>query len=253
VLVGEATRRLQQAAAGDAGRRRAGIIEWIRASYFGGIYDRLAGLFEQYSIDPSDLALRATQAVSAQIAGQAAGIARDALLSVLNFILMLVALWFLFRDGEAMAQGLRDLIPMEPEHKDAIFARLYTTLTAVVQSMVGGRRDTGRPRRRRLRADRRPRVQRVPGLRDRLRVVRAARRARPSCGSAPRSTCSFIGEVGRAIGLSVWGLLVVSSARQLDQADLHRRPRQAADVAPADRAPRRAPGVRVPRRVPRAP
>jgi predicted PurR-regulated permease PerM len=35
-----------------------------------------------------------------------------------------------------MAGSIRDLIPMSPEHKDAIFVRLYDTLTAVVQSML---------------------------------------------------------------------------------------------------------------------
>jgi predicted PurR-regulated permease PerM len=211
VLVGEATgayNKLQQAIQAGAA---PGIIEWIRASYFGGIYDRLAGLFEQYSIDPSDLALRATQAVSAQIAGQAAGIARDALLSVLNFILMLVALWFLFRDGEAMAQGLRDLIPMEPEHKDAIFARLYTTLTAVVQSMVvvavtqGVLAGVG--------------YGLIGGLEFSvfLGFVTGFASFVPLAGAAvvwigAAIYLLFIGEVGRAIGLSVWGLLVVSSA-----------------------------------------
>ena len=211
VLVGEATgayNKLQQAI--DAGAA-PGMIEWIRGSYFGGIYDRLAALLEQYSIDPSDLALRATQAVSAQIAGQAAGIARDALLSVLNFILMLVALWFLFRDGEAMAQGLRDLIPMEPEHKDAIFARLYTTLTAVVQSMVvvavtqGVLAGVG--------------YGLIGGLEFSvfLGFVTGFASFVPLAGAAvvwigAAIYLLFIGEVGRAVGLSVWGLLVVSSA-----------------------------------------
>src|SRR5436189_5190794 len=49
---------------------------------------------------------------------------------------MLVALFFFFRDGEAMAGHVRDLPPMERGHKGAIAGRLYTTLTAVVQSML---------------------------------------------------------------------------------------------------------------------
>ena len=125
VLVGEATgayNRLQEALRAGAA---PGIADWIRTSYPGGFYERLTGLLDRYSIDLSDMALRGTQVISAYIAGQAASIARDALISVLNFLLMLVALWFFFRDGEAMAQGIRDLIPMEPEHKDTIFQRLY--------------------------------------------------------------------------------------------------------------------------------
>ena len=211
VLVGEATgayNRLQEALRGGAA---PGIVEWIRTSYLGGIYDRLTGLLERYSIDLSDVALRGTQAISGQIAGQAASIARDALLSVLNFLLMLVALWFFFRDGEAMAQGIRDLIPMEPEHKDTVFARLYTTLTAVVQSMVvvavtqGVLAGLG--------------YWLIGGLDFVLFLgfVTGFASFVPLAGAAvvwigAAVYLLFIGEVGRAIGLSVWGLLVVSSA-----------------------------------------
>jgi len=45
-------------------------------------------------------------------------------------------LFFLFRDGERMYRSLRDMIPMDPAHKDAIFSVLYQTLSAVTQGMV---------------------------------------------------------------------------------------------------------------------
>jgi predicted PurR-regulated permease PerM len=49
---------------------------------------------------------------------------------------MLVALFFFFRDGERMSDRMRELLPMAPAHKQVIFTRLYATLTAVVQGMV---------------------------------------------------------------------------------------------------------------------
>lgn len=112
------------------------LVEQIRASRLGGLWERVVPWFEQFSIDLSDLLLRATNWLSDQIVGQATHLARNVLLTVANFLLMLVALFFFFRDGEAMADRLRELLPMEKAHKDAIFARLYATLTAVVQSMV---------------------------------------------------------------------------------------------------------------------
>jgi predicted PurR-regulated permease PerM len=136
LLVREATgayRRLQEAVQqGEI----VGLVEQIRGSRIGGLWTRVAPLFEQLSVDLSDLLLRATNWVSDQIVGQATSLARNVLFSVVNFLLMLVALFFFFRDGEAMAARLRDLIPMERAHKEAVFSRLYTTLTAVVQSMV---------------------------------------------------------------------------------------------------------------------
>jgi len=112
------------------------LFERIRDSRLGGLWMRFTPIFSRLSIDLSDLLLRATNWVSDQIVGQATNLARNVLVSVVNFIIMLVALFFFFRDGEAIAARVRELLPMEPAHKDAIFARLYATLTAVVQSMV---------------------------------------------------------------------------------------------------------------------
>ena len=112
------------------------LVAWLQGSRLGGLWVRLTPFLQELSIDLSDLVLRATNWVSNEIVGQATVLARNVLLSVFNFLLMLVTLFFFFRDGEAMAVRLRDLLPMEPAHKDAAFARLYDTLTAVVQGMV---------------------------------------------------------------------------------------------------------------------
>src|SRR5262249_55589591 len=56
--------------------------------------------------------------------------------SVVSGVLMLLALFFFFRDGERMSAAIRDLLPMDAEHKHEVFGRVYDTLTAVVQSMV---------------------------------------------------------------------------------------------------------------------
>jgi predicted PurR-regulated permease PerM len=112
------------------------LLGRLHDSRLGALWLAVAPFADSLSIDLSDFLLRATNWVSDQIVGQATSVARNVLLSVVYFVLMLVALFFFFRDGENMAAGLRDLLPMEREHKDRIFGRLYTTLTAVVQSMV---------------------------------------------------------------------------------------------------------------------
>src|SRR3990172_491543 len=48
------------------------LIDYVRASPLGGLWDRLSPLFAQFSIDVSELILRATNWVSDQIVGQAA-------------------------------------------------------------------------------------------------------------------------------------------------------------------------------------
>ena len=136
LLVGEATaayRRLQDAL--SQGELLA-FVERIRGSRLGGLWERSATLLNEFSIDLSELLLGSTRWLSNEIVGEATNLARNVLVSVINFLVMLVALFFFFRDGEAMAAVVRDLLPMERGHKEAIFARLYTTLSAVVQSML---------------------------------------------------------------------------------------------------------------------
>jgi predicted PurR-regulated permease PerM len=136
LLVSESTaayRRVQHAVQDG---EMATLVEQIQASRLGGLWERLTPVFAQFPVDPSDLVLKGANWLSDQIVGHATSLARNVLLTAAYFVLMLVALFFLFRDGEAMAARVRDLLPMEPEHKDEVFARLYATVTAVVQSMV---------------------------------------------------------------------------------------------------------------------
>ena len=211
LLVREATgayRRLQEAVQHG---ELVQLVEHIRVSRVGGLWMRIAPLFEQLSVDLSDLLLRATNWVSDQIVGQATSLARNVLFSVVNFILMLVALFFFFRDGEAMAARVRDLLPMERTHKEAVFARLYTTLSAVVQSMVvtavtqGVLAGLG--------------YWLIGGLTFSvfLGFITGLASFLPLAGpafvwSGAAAYLALTGHVGRAIALAVWGAAVVSTA-----------------------------------------
>ena len=112
------------------------LVASLRDSPVGVLWGHLGPLLDRFSIDLSEILLRATNWLSTQIVDQATALARNVLVTVFDLVLTLVALFFFFRDGERMAAVVRSLIPMEPAHKDAVFARLYDTLTAVVQSMV---------------------------------------------------------------------------------------------------------------------
>ncbi len=126
--------RVQQMARdGELGR----VLEQIRSSRPGLLVQRILDpIRDRVALDPAQLIVTATNWLSQEVAGQAAVLARNVLFTLVNFVLMLVALFFFFRDGERMADRIRDLLPMRPEHKRVIFTRLYDTVTAVVQGMV---------------------------------------------------------------------------------------------------------------------
>jgi len=111
------------------------LSRW-ESSYLGQMWQRWQPGIEALNIDLPALALKGGDAISKFIVGQATGIAKNFFIFIFNFLIMTFILFFLFRDGETLYHALRDLIPMEPEHKEAIFFRLYETVSAVVQSMA---------------------------------------------------------------------------------------------------------------------
>jgi predicted PurR-regulated permease PerM len=136
VLVRQATAAYAQLQEAVRGGDVASLLATLRASRVGTLWTRATPWLDRATFDPSEVLLRATNWLSDQIVGQATGLARNVLLTLLNFVIMLVALFFFFRDGDRMAANVRPLIPMEPEHTDAVLGRLADTLTAVVQGMV---------------------------------------------------------------------------------------------------------------------
>jgi predicted PurR-regulated permease PerM len=107
-------------------------IQRLRESRLGRLVARLEG----YEIDWGAAARASVDTASAVVVAQVTSVARNVAVFLLDFTIMVFTLFFLFRDGERLYRGLRDVIPMDPTHKDAIFSVLYQTLSAVTQGMV---------------------------------------------------------------------------------------------------------------------
>ena len=122
----------EKAASGEA---RA-WLESTRQSRLGKLVDRLVPGAVAHKLDLGDLGVESVKRVTAYLVGQIGEVARNILSFLFNFLVMQVMLFFFFRDGRKLYFAFRDLLPMEREHKDAIFGRLYETLSAVVQGMV---------------------------------------------------------------------------------------------------------------------
>lgn len=61
---------------------------------------------------------------------------KNAVVLISNFFIMLLVLFFLLKDGERWLVALYELIPMEEGHKRKIVARLDQTVRAVVKGML---------------------------------------------------------------------------------------------------------------------
>ncbi|HLZ35263.1 MAG TPA: AI-2E family transporter [Nitrospira sp.] len=102
---------------------------------FGWVFERVAGgnLLQADSMEQGLMA--GATFVSRFLLDQAGDLLKNAFLLATDFLLMLFALFFLFKDGRRWLATLQDVIPMEASHKRKIFARLDQTVRAVVRGM----------------------------------------------------------------------------------------------------------------------
>ncbi len=104
----------------------AGRVLWERASL----------PFKRLGFDLNGLLLAALNAVSSFIVDNLKGIAVNLLSFTINVLLTTFTFFFLLRDGEAIVVGLQALLPLERKHTEALFARLYDAVSAVVRGTI---------------------------------------------------------------------------------------------------------------------
>ncbi len=75
-------------------------------------------------------------AASARIANFGAVMARNILFGLVNLLLILVMLFFCFRDGERFLHWLFDTVPMPVAQAQSIALRIYQTVTAVIRGAL---------------------------------------------------------------------------------------------------------------------
>ena len=80
--------------------------------------------------------LQSAKAMSGFIVEQLAGLVKNAFLLGVNFLVIVITLFFLFKDGKRLFQTLDWMIPLDATHKKKMFSRLDQTITAVVKGIV---------------------------------------------------------------------------------------------------------------------
>jgi len=76
------------------------------------------------------------KALSQFLVGGMGGLLKNTFALITNFFMMLLILFFLFKDGRQWLSVLYDLIPMEESHKSKILVRLDQTIRAVVKGVL---------------------------------------------------------------------------------------------------------------------
>jgi predicted PurR-regulated permease PerM len=80
--------------------------------------------------------LQSAKAMSGFIVEQLTGLVKNAFLLAVNSLVIVIALFFFFKDGQRLLQSLYRVIPLDEAHKDRMVSRLDQTITAVVKGIV---------------------------------------------------------------------------------------------------------------------
>jgi predicted PurR-regulated permease PerM len=103
------------------------IGEWLRTLVTG-------QSLQEISVEQS--VITGAKFLSQFFVDQMGGLLKNTLLLVTDFFIMLLVLFFLYKEGREWTDVLYELIPMDQSHKRKILARLDQTVRAVVKGML---------------------------------------------------------------------------------------------------------------------
>jgi len=89
-----------------------------------------------FNINWKELLAQSAQSSSKILVEQVKGIAQNVLLFTVNFVIALITLFFLLRDGAQFLHRLQRLLPMDREHQERLFQHIVDAILAVVHGSL---------------------------------------------------------------------------------------------------------------------
>lgn len=96
------------------------------------IINQLQSKFDLGELNFKSILLKSSQEFSGYLINVFKGFATNITSMLFNFVIMIFALFFFFRDGRSMFEKFKYLIPMSDEQKDRTFEVFYNTIDGVV-------------------------------------------------------------------------------------------------------------------------
>jgi predicted PurR-regulated permease PerM len=100
------------------------VLNWVNQIPFLANFD-----FKQYLLSN-------VQGGSVMLANIGAATARNVLFALINLMLILVLMYFCFRDGQRFLRWFLAILPMETNQSHAVALRVYDTVTAVIRAAL---------------------------------------------------------------------------------------------------------------------
>jgi predicted PurR-regulated permease PerM len=99
----------------------AGLLNYFNLTDLGAVQERISALLTEGG---------------QVIAAQALAIGQNTVQLVVSFFVMLYLLFFLLRDGDALARRIRDAVPLDTGEQNALFRRFALVIRAIVKGSI---------------------------------------------------------------------------------------------------------------------
>lgn len=90
-----------------------------------------------WKIDPAQILLGDLEALGTHLTGVAAAVVRNLLLLLVDLAVLGISLFFFLRDGPAGIRALFHLVPLPPQDKETLRARVEDTVIGVMRAVLG--------------------------------------------------------------------------------------------------------------------
>jgi predicted PurR-regulated permease PerM len=97
------------------------------------IWAKFAPHVQVWQEDLKGIAVDSLKEIGNSLTGFGVVLLKKAVLVLLDLIVMVLAVYFFFRDGHRMVRWIADLVPMEEEYKWRIIGRLDRTMSAIIR------------------------------------------------------------------------------------------------------------------------
>lgn len=135
-LVREVIDFYQEAAVWISQKKYETFWNHLLSSPLGHLWQSIQEKTAALEIDIAPVTVKMFEGLSNTIVGQIKAGTKNFVFFVLDFFVVMIALFFFLRDGKAMGQAFKDLFPMTRENKEMVFGRLAATVSAVVRGVL---------------------------------------------------------------------------------------------------------------------
>jgi predicted PurR-regulated permease PerM len=86
-------------------------------------------------VDVKGMVVKGISDLSSGLAAQLGGVLRNSVIFAIDIVIMLIALFFFFRDGKAYSHAVIDLLPFTKQQKEEITRKFIDTFSAVINGV----------------------------------------------------------------------------------------------------------------------